>query len=98
VVDGRNIWKNDYIRSVGHIKTAVAAIGADSVMIAPSCSLLHTPFDLDLETAINPEIKNWMAFAKQKLNEVKELGEIMEGNTPLMLQNIKAISAVTYPN
>jgi 5-methyltetrahydropteroyltriglutamate--homocysteine methyltransferase len=55
VVDGRNIWKNDYIRSVGHIKTAVAAIGADRVMIAPSCSLLHTPFDLDLETAINPK-------------------------------------------
>jgi 5-methyltetrahydropteroyltriglutamate--homocysteine methyltransferase len=93
VVDGRNIWKNEYIRSVGHIKTAVAAIGADRVMIAPSCSLLHTPFDLDLETAINPEIKNWMAFAKQKLNELKELGEIMEGNTPLLLQNLKAISA-----
>lgn len=93
VVDGRNIWKNDYIRSVGHIKTAVAAIGADRVMIAPSCSLLHTPADLDLETAINPEIKNWMAFAKQKLNEVKELAEIMEGNTPLLVENMKALSA-----
>ena len=93
VVDGRNIWKNDYIRSVGYIKTAVGAIGADRVMIAPSCSLLHTPADLDLETAINPEIKNWMAFAKQKLNEVKELAEIMEGNTPLLVENMKALSA-----
>lgn len=93
VVDGRNIWKNDYIRSVGYIKTAVAAIGADRVMIAPSCSLLHTPFDLDLETTINPEIKNWMAFAKQKLNEVKELAEIMEGNTALLVENMKVLSA-----
>ncbi|HMG07402.1 MAG TPA: hypothetical protein VK609_02770, partial [Mucilaginibacter sp.] len=75
VVDGRNIWKNDYIKSISHIKKAIAALGEDRVMIAPSCSLLHTPFDLDLETAINPEIKNWMAFAKQKLNEVNELAE-----------------------
>jgi len=93
VVDGRNIWKNDYIRSVDYIKKAVTALGEDRVMIAPSCSLLHTPFDLDLETAINPEIKNWMAFAKQKLNEVKELGEIINGNNDLLQQNLKAISA-----
>jgi 5-methyltetrahydropteroyltriglutamate--homocysteine methyltransferase len=93
VVDGRNIWKNDYIRSVGYIKKAVTALGEGRVMIAPSCSLLHTPFDLDLETAINPEIKNWMAFAKQKLNEVKELGEIINGNNDLLQQNLKAISA-----
>ena len=92
VVDGRNIWKNDYIRSLAHIKKAIAVIGKERVMIAPSCSLLHTPFDLDLETTINPEIKNWMAFARQKLNEVKELGEIIEGNNDLLKSNIEAIS------
>lgn len=93
VVDGRNIWKNDYVRSVGYIKNVIAAIGSDRVMIAPSCSLLHTPFDLDLETAINPEIKNWMAFAKQKLNEVNELSQIIDGNNDLLLENLKAISS-----
>jgi 5-methyltetrahydropteroyltriglutamate--homocysteine methyltransferase len=93
VVDGRNIWKNDYIRSLGYIKNAVAAIGSERVMIAPSCSLLHTPFDLDLETTINPEIKNWMAFAKQKLNEVNELSQIIEGNNDLLQANLKAISS-----
>jgi 5-methyltetrahydropteroyltriglutamate--homocysteine methyltransferase len=93
VVDGRNIWKNDYVRSVGHIKNAIAAIGKDRVMIAPSCSLLHTPFDLDLETTINPEIKNWMAFAKQKLDEVNELSQIIEGNNDLLQANLKAISS-----
>ena len=41
-------------------------------MIAPSCSLLHTPFDLDLETDLPEEKKRWMAFAKQKLNEINE--------------------------
>lgn len=93
VVDGRNIWKNDYIRSLAYIKKAIAVIGKERVMIAPGCSLLHTPFDLDLETTILPEIKNWMAFAKQKLAEINELHEIIEGNNDLLLNNLKAISS-----
>jgi len=93
VIDGRNIWKNDYIKSISHIKKAIAVLGKDRVIIAPSCSLLHTPFDLDLETAINTEIKNWMAFAKQKLNEVNELAQIIEGNNDLLQTNIQAISS-----
>jgi len=93
VVDGRNIWKNDYIRSLGHIKKAIAVIGKDRVMIAPSCSLLHSPFDLDLETTIDPEIKNWMAFAKQKLNEVNELAKILRDDNELLHKNLKAISS-----
>jgi 5-methyltetrahydropteroyltriglutamate--homocysteine methyltransferase len=93
VIDGRNIWKNDYIKSVSHIKKAIAVLGKDRVIIAPSCSLLHTPFDLDLETTINTEIKNWMAFAKQKLNEVNELAQIIEGNNDLLQANIQAISS-----
>ncbi|SDE69634.1 methionine synthase (B12-independent) [Mucilaginibacter pineti] len=93
VVDGRNIWKNDYIRSLSHIKKAITALGKDRVMVAPGCSLLHTPFDLDLETTINPEIKNWMAFAKQKLNEVNELASIIDGDNELLQANIQAISS-----
>ena len=93
VVDGRNIWKNDYVRSLTHIKKAIAVLGKDRVMIAPACSLLHTPFDLDLETAILPEIKNWMAFAKQKLNEVNELSQIIDGNNELLQSNLRAITS-----
>jgi len=93
VVDGRNVWKNDYEKSLKQINQAVEKLGADRVIIAPSCSLLHSPIDLDLETAIDPEIKNWMAFAKQKLNEVNELNQIVEGNEGLFEVNKKAISA-----
>lgn len=93
VVDGRNIWKNDYVRSLTHIKKAIAVLGKDRVMIAPSSSLLHTPFDLDLETAIIPEIKNWMAFAKQKLNEVNELALIIDGDNELLHNNLRATSS-----
>jgi 5-methyltetrahydropteroyltriglutamate--homocysteine methyltransferase len=93
VVDGRNIWKNDYEKSLALINKAVAKLGADRVIIAPSCSLLHSPIDLDFETTIDPEIKNWMAFAKQKLTEVSELAQIVEGNTVLLDANKTAIES-----
>src|SRR5690606_12133624 len=73
VVDGRNIWKNDFETSLNFIKKAIDKIGTDSVLIAPSCSLLHSPCDLDLETNLDSEIKNWLAFAKQKVDEVVTL-------------------------
>ena len=50
VVDGRNIWKNDFEQSLGMINKAIKAIGKHRVWIAPSCSLIHSPCDLDLET------------------------------------------------
>ena len=73
IIDGRNIWKNDYQKSLAWIKQAIDAIGQQRVWIGPSCSLLHVPCDLDLETntqVLIPEVKQWMAFAKQKLNEL----------------------------
>ena len=91
VIDGRNVWKNDYMKPSIQINSAVAAIGEERVMIAPSCSLLHAPFDLDQETEIQAEIKNWMAFAKQKLQEVNDLYQIFGGNTELLHANQKAI-------
>ncbi|AWO01835.1 5-methyltetrahydropteroyltriglutamate--homocysteine S-methyltransferase [Chitinophaga alhagiae] len=92
VVDGRNIWKNDYEQSLLHIRKAVRALGEDRVMIAPGCSLLHSPADLSLETALDADIRSWMAFAKQKLQEVFELDEICAGNTALLEANRQAIA------
>ncbi|GAA0894212.1 5-methyltetrahydropteroyltriglutamate--homocysteine S-methyltransferase [Fulvivirga kasyanovii] len=76
LVDGRNIWKNDFRQSLGLIQTATEKLGAQRITIASSCSLLHSPCDLDLEkdnAALSPEIKQWLAFAKQKLNEITVL-------------------------
>lgn len=77
VVDGRNIWKNDYEKSLSLIKKAKDQLGSERVLIAPSCSLLHSPCDLDFETNLHPEIKNWLAFAKQKVAEVVTLKELV---------------------
>jgi 5-methyltetrahydropteroyltriglutamate--homocysteine methyltransferase len=79
VVDGRNIWINDLNRSLELIRKATDALGSNRVLVAPSCSLLHTPCDLDSETdasGLTPEIKQWLAFAKQKLAEVVKLATI----------------------
>jgi 5-methyltetrahydropteroyltriglutamate--homocysteine methyltransferase len=83
LTDGRNIWKNDFTNSLELIAKAKEAIGADRIMIAPSCSLLHVPCDLDLETDeknLPSTIKNWMAFAKQKIDEVATLAALSEEN------------------
>lgn len=82
IVEGRNIWKNDYEKSLAKIKQAVDALGADRVWVGPSSSLLHVPFDLDNEDneeALPAEVKNWLAFARQKLEEVKDLAVLADG-------------------
>lgn len=83
LVDGRNIWKNDFTNSLKFISKAVEKIGEERVMIAPSCSLLHVPCDLELETneeVLSPEIKQWLAFAKQKLEELVDLNQLSKQN------------------
>ncbi|SEV93429.1 methionine synthase (B12-independent) [Chitinophaga sp. YR573] len=89
VVNGRNIWKNNYDQSLVLIKKAITALGEERVFLATSCSLLHTPYDLELEEL--PLQKNWMAFAKQKVNELKELKQIIAGDTSLLAINQAAI-------
>lgn len=82
IVDGRNIWKNNFEESLTLIQKAVAKLGTERIWIAPSCSLLHVPCDLDLETndtVLTPEIKQWMAFAKQKIQEVVTLKQLASG-------------------
>ncbi len=99
VVEGRNIWKNDFTDSLRLINKVVKVIGRDRIMIAPSCSLLHVPCDLDLETDeknLPAEVKNWLAFAKQKIDEVVTLATLSEEdpsaeNMKKLEENKKAI-------
>lgn len=91
LIDGRNIWKNDYRKSLTLINRAIQGIGSERLLIAPSCSLLHCPNDLELETKIDSQLKGWMAFAKQKLQELNDLKQIIEGETHLLEANTQAI-------
>ncbi|MDN5478573.1 MAG: 5-methyltetrahydropteroyltriglutamate--homocysteine S-methyltransferase, partial [Chryseobacterium sp.] len=101
IVDGRNIWKNDFETSLQFIEKAIHAIGSERVFIAPSCSLLHSPFDLDSEKnedILLPEIKQWLAFAKQKVYEIVALKKLASGKADYQAlqqyaENKKAIDA-----
>jgi 5-methyltetrahydropteroyltriglutamate--homocysteine methyltransferase len=73
VIDGRNVWRADLAETFTPVERAVDALGRERVQVAPSCSLLHTPVDLDNETKLDAELKSWLAFAKQKLGEVAAL-------------------------
>ena len=73
VIDGRNIWRADLEQKFMVVSTAWDRLGPERIEVAPSCSLLHTPVDLDSETDLDDELKSWLAFAKQKLGEVVAL-------------------------
>ncbi len=72
VVNGRNIWKADLTATLDWLEPLAERVG-DRLWIAPSCSLLHVPVGLDSEQTLDSEIKSWLAFAKQKLDELRVL-------------------------
>ena len=73
VIDGRNVWRTDLEQALGVVETACQRLGPERVQIAPSCSLLHCPLDLDPETGLDPDVREWLAFGRQKLAEIVTL-------------------------
>ncbi|MBN2315237.1 MAG: 5-methyltetrahydropteroyltriglutamate--homocysteine S-methyltransferase, partial [Sedimentisphaerales bacterium] len=78
IVNGRNIWKTNLTPSLCTVDKAVQAIGKERLIISPSCSLLHCPIDLDREENLATEIRERLAFAKQKLHEITVLQKAAE--------------------
>jgi len=72
VINGRNIWRAD-LSSIYEQIEPIAQSRGDNLWLAPSCSLLHTPVDLDQEEKLDVELRSWLAFAKQKAQELKLL-------------------------
>ncbi|MEU5190304.1 5-methyltetrahydropteroyltriglutamate--homocysteine S-methyltransferase [Streptomyces klenkii] len=71
VVNGRNVWINDFEKSLSVLGTLLGL--ADRVDVSSSCSLLHVPLDAAAERDIDPQIARWLAFARQKTTEVVTL-------------------------
>src|SRR5208283_1383345 len=78
LIDGRNIWRTDLVAALDVAEDASQRLGVDRVLIAPSCSLLHVPFDLEGESQLDAELKSWLAFGRQKLEEVAVLARAVE--------------------
>ncbi len=85
VVDGRSVWRTDLDTALATIQQAVDALGTARVQVAPSCSLMFTPHDLALETHLDDELRSWLAFARQKLDELVALGQAARGQAPASL-------------
>ncbi len=79
LIDGRNIWRADLDKALTLAEKAVKALGADRVWVGPSCSLLHSPIDLVVETKLDDELKSWLAFGTQKLAEIATLAKALRG-------------------
>ena len=79
VIDGRNIWRANLSETLDRLEPAVTKYGPDRVEIAPSCSLLHVPIDLELETELDPDLKSWLAFSVQKMGELSVLAKALAG-------------------
>ena len=78
VVEGRNIWKNNFEKSLDILNQAKDVVG-DRLWVAPSCSLLHSPITLKNEEQLDDELKSWLAFADEKLEEVVDLRHLLDG-------------------
>lgn len=79
VVDGRNIWRSDLDAAVALVRSARERLGEDRVQVAPSCSLLHVPVDATLETGLPADIHAWLAFARQKIDELRVIADAADG-------------------
>jgi 5-methyltetrahydropteroyltriglutamate--homocysteine methyltransferase len=79
VVDGRNIWRTDLDTTLELVRRVAARIGAQRLQLAPSCSLLHVPVDTRLETELPANMVAWLAFARQKIDELRVLADAANG-------------------
>jgi len=92
IIDGRNIWRADLPAIVDRIAPFVERRGAGLIEIAPSCSLLHVPIDLELEVALDGDLRTWLAFATQKMGELAVLGKALSEGKSTVVAELRAAS------
>ncbi|MGY3443398.1 5-methyltetrahydropteroyltriglutamate--homocysteine S-methyltransferase [Bradyrhizobium sp. USDA 4473] len=80
VIDGRNVWRTNLSALRQRLDPAIAKLGRDRVQIAPSCSLLHVPVDVELETELASDVKSCVAFSVQKIRELATLARALAGD------------------
>jgi 5-methyltetrahydropteroyltriglutamate--homocysteine methyltransferase len=98
LVDGRNIWINNLEQSIEITKKAIEVLGKNRVIIGSSCSLLHCPISLTNETDLDSEIKTWLAFAEEKLQEISIIAGAINNNLSEKQQQILQNNKIAIAN
>ncbi|MGH3794066.1 MAG: 5-methyltetrahydropteroyltriglutamate--homocysteine S-methyltransferase [Pseudonocardiaceae bacterium] len=91
VVDGRNVWRTDLRAALSTCATLLGSVG--ELAVSTSCSLLHVPYDLDAETGLDPQVRDRLAFARQKMDEVVLLGRALREDDPAVTEQLAAAGA-----
>jgi len=89
VIDGRTIWRADLAAILDKLEPIAAK---RPVEVAPSCSLLHVPIDLELETDLDADLKSWLAFAVQKMDELSTLARALTEGRDAVARELGAAS------
>ena len=82
LVNGKNIWKNNYEKTLTAVDRILKA--AKNVVLSSSCSLLHVPCTLRNETRLTQSYKGYLAFAEEKLWELRDLKAVLGSDSPLL--------------
>ncbi|UYO47060.1 5-methyltetrahydropteroyltriglutamate--homocysteine S-methyltransferase [Rhodopseudomonas palustris] len=90
IIDGRNVWRADLPDLLDRLEPIVQQRGAERVQLAPSCSLLHVPVDLELETGLDADLKSWLSFSLQKMGELSTLGRAVSGDRAAVQDQLSA--------
>ncbi len=94
ILDGRNIWRTDLDQALQRLAPLLERRG-QTLWIAPSCSLLHTPLRLSDDAAIDPELRGWLAGASEKLGELRVLQRALnEGEHAVAAELVAARRAI----
>lgn len=103
LVNGKNIWKNNYVKTLGVLKELAEIVDKDNIVLNTSCSLLHVPYTLASETKLTEDYKKHFAFATEKLGEIKDIAtlfdsqdsasDVLEANKALFVDRINSVDA-----
>ena len=98
IVNGRNVWVNDIEKSAEFIKGLIETADSNKIHIGSSCSLLHVPYTLKYETKMDEDIKSWISYALEKLDEIRVINKLVkneklsENDKEILEGNKKAIA------
>ncbi|WP_207866710.1 5-methyltetrahydropteroyltriglutamate--homocysteine S-methyltransferase [Pseudomonas sp. 58(2021)] len=91
LVNGRNVWRCELEQALAQLQPAQERFG-DNLWVSSSCSLLHSPVDVEREDKLDPELKSWLAFAVQKCSEISVLRDALNDPQAPNVQSALAAS------